>query len=270
MLLRDFDAVFFDMDGTLYREHRGLPGAAELIAHLRDSGRKFACVTNNSANTAEELRDRLAGLGVEVPSDSIYTACQAMAAWVRRRGDRPRVFNFAGHALPVELAGDAEFVEGVTDACDVVAVATHMRENRIPFDFERSLVGLNLLRAGADLLVGCRDRVFPIEGGGVEFGSGSWAALFAFAAGLPPERITYAGKPEPEFFAPLCRKLGVEPSRCLMVGDNLESDIQGGRNAGMRTALVLTGVTRPEVVAGSAIQPDAVFADLVEVREKLG
>jgi HAD superfamily hydrolase (TIGR01450 family) len=267
MRFSDFDAVFFDMDGTLYREHHALAGGAEVVRHLLSIDKPHACVTNNSANTTSELSNRLAKMGVIVPPGRIYTACNAMADWIRAlnlpgAGRRPHVFNFAGNALPVELANEAVFVESVEQHCDAVAVGTHVRENATGFDFERSLVGLNLLKKGATLLVGCADRVFPIHGGGVEFGSGSWGRLFSFGANQPAEKIVHAGKPEPAFFRSLCKRYGVEPGRCAIIGDNLESDIQGGLGVGMKTALLMTGITTPRDLAASRITPDVVFEDM--------
>lgn len=265
MKFADFDAVLLDMDGTLYLEGHGLPGAAELIAALRAAEVVTQCVTNNGANTSEQLAARLHRMGVDLPVDAIYTAAHAMAAFILDLPEPRRVFNFSGIALPEVLAGQVTFVERVDEPCDVVAVGTHMRENDIPFDFDRSLVGLTHLRNGATLVVGCADRVFPVAGGGVEFGSGSWGQLFAFGGNLPPGRMHHTGKPEPRFFLPLCARLGVDPRRCLMVGDNLESDIAGGQACGMTTALLLTGVTRESDIATSRVQPDYVFAGLPEI-----
>jgi HAD superfamily hydrolase (TIGR01450 family) len=269
MRFSDFDAILFDMDGTLYREHHALPGVAGVLGKLRGAGHRMACITNNSANTSAELSQRLAKMGVEAPPEAIFTACHAMVDAIAARWTGPRVFNFAGRALPVELAGRATLVERVEDGCDAVAVGTHFRENAVPFDFERSLVGLNLLKRGAHLVVGCGDRVFPIQGGGVEFGSGSWGALFTFAADLPAERVTYAGKPEPGFFLSLCGRMKLDPKRCLIVGDNLESDIQGGQSVGMATALVLTGITTAEEARGHRIKPDLVVKDLEDLWSRL-
>ena len=83
----------------------------------------------------------------------------------------------------------------------------------------------------------------------MEFGSGSWGRLFTYAANLPKSKVHYAGKPDAAFFTPLVQALHLDPKRCLMVGDNLESDILGGIHAGMHTALVLTGVATPDHVA---------------------
>lgn len=269
MRLSDFDAVLFDMDGTLYREHHALPGVADVLARLDQAGHRMACITNNSANTAGELSARLATMGVSVAPGSIFTACHAMVDVILERWRRPRVFNFAGRALPADLGGRATLVERLDEPCDVVAVGTHFRENAVAFDFEQSLVGLNHLKQGAHLVVGCADRVFPIQGGGVEFGSGSWGTLFTYAANLPPSRVTYAGKPEPGFFLSLCRRMSFDPKRCLIVGDNLESDIAGGQSVGMTTALVLTGITTAEEAKSHRVRPDLVVKDLEDLWSRL-
>ncbi|MCE9590862.1 MAG: HAD hydrolase-like protein [Planctomycetes bacterium] len=265
MRLDDFDALLLDMDGTLYREHHALPGSPETVTRLLAEGRRVICVTNNGANTPEELATRLQKMGLAFPPGAIHTACHSMADWITSRWPKPRIFNFAGSALEVELKGRATFVERIADPCDVVAVGTHTRENNVPFDFERALVGLNLLRAGAHLVVGCADRVFPIQGGAVEFGSGSWGALFGYGADVPADRWHHTGKPGAWFFESLCHRVSVRPERCLIIGDNLESDIKGGVTAGMKTALVLTGVSTREQATRSPFKPDVVFEDLAAV-----
>lgn len=259
MRLTDFDAILFDMDGTIYHEQHALPGAAAMISHLHDIDMPWACVTNNSANTSDELAARLRTMGIVIDPTHIHTAAHAMAQRIVALG-ATRVFNFAGHALPT-LLDAVQWVDADDSAVDVVAVATHMRENDVGFDFDRALCALAHLRGGATLVVGCNDRVFPIAGG-VEFGSGAWAALFRFAADLPAERVAYCGKPQPGFFHGICKRLGVDPARCLLIGDNLEADIRGGRDAGMTTALLWSGVTRPGDLERSDVTPDLIHDDL--------
>ncbi len=175
----------------------------------------------------------------------------------------------------MDLGDRGRLVTSPDEPCDVVALGTHFRENATTFDIERALVGLNLLtrQPGTHLVVGSADRVFPIEyrgGTGVEFGSGSWGALFSYAANLPPERAHYVGKPAPDFFGPLLRRLGVPATRCLIIGDNLESDILGGQRAGMSTALLLTGIAKRDDLLTAAVQPDAVFANLDALLASMG
>ncbi len=262
------------MDGTLYREGHALPGVADLFYLLKQDGVAIRCVTNNGANTGQELSNKLKKMGVDVAPELIYSACDSQAAWIRaeaaRLGRKARVFNFSGSAILEQMAGEVVWVDTLETPCDVVAVGTHFRENHVPFDFERSLVALNHLFRGAKMVVGCADRVFPISGGQLEFGSGSWGRLFSFAANLPEEKVAYTGKPERFFFQPLCDQLGLDPKRCIIVGDNLDSDIQGGINMGMTTALLMTGVTDVQMLERSKVKPDMVFEGLPGLMKRFG
>lgn len=261
--LTDFRAVLFDMDGTIYRVSQPLPAVNEVLTHVRRAGAAAACMTNNSANTPQELADRLHQMGIAFDAADIHTAAHAMADYILSRWPLPRAFNFAGAALPAALGEAATWVHSPLDGCDVVAVGTHGRHygHGPGFDQERAAVAMQLLRRGAQLVVGCADRVFPTPDG-LEIGSGSWGALFTYAANLSTERVHYAGKPTIRFFQMICQRLGVEPSRCLLIGDNLESDIGGGLDAGMTTALVLTGVTHRQDLATAAVRPHLIFDDL--------
>jgi len=119
---------------------------------------------------------------------------------------------------------------------------------------------LALLRNGADLIGVCADRIYPSPRG-IEFGSGAFCQFLAYAANVTP---FFCGKPQPIFFQNLCQKLHVPPQNCLLIGDNLESDIAGGKRQGMKTVLTLTGVTtaaQSQHVADDR-RPDWVFEDL--------
>lgn len=264
MRLAEFEAVLFDIDATLCAHRHALAGAVELVSLIQSRGQPLACVTNNSAVTVAAQARRLAACGLLVPAERIYTSGRAMADWIRQRWDRPRVCNFAGGALHEELADVAAFIEDAGDPCDVVTVGTHLRENAVDFSYDRAIRALYHLRQGAELLVGCADRIYMYDGL-PEFGSGAWGELFAFAASVPRHKVHYAGKPDPEFFLHLCQRLNVSPQRCLFVGDNLESDVAGGLSVGMTTALVLTGVsTRADVEAGR-VRPHIVVDDLLQL-----
>ncbi|MEX2212862.1 MAG: HAD-IIA family hydrolase [Phycisphaeraceae bacterium] len=264
MRLSDFAAILLDVDGTLCIHHRALPGAAELVRYVQSLGKTVALVTNNSAVTMSKQVARMQGIGIDVPAERIYTSGRAMADWIRSRFTKPRVFNFAGEALHEELADVATFVESPDEPVDVVCVGTHLRENSIEFDYDRATCGLHHLRKGAELLIGCADRVYMFDGL-PEFGSGAWGALFAFAADVPRAKLHYAGKPDAEFFLHLCERLDVKPQDCLLVGDNLESDVAGGLSVGMTTALVLTGVATRADLEGGKVRPHGVFEDLNEM-----
>jgi HAD superfamily hydrolase (TIGR01450 family) len=265
MKLADFEAVLFDMDGTLYHVDAPLPAAAEAVEAARRVGVAYACMTNNSARTASELSDRLAAMGITVPADAIFTSSQAMAAVIRQHWPRPTVLNLAGDALPIDLGPGVDYVDGEQDDCDVVAVGVHG-----PLDETRALVALHHLRRDAHLVAGSNDRIYPVGNDRVAFGSGAWAAMLAFAADLPDHRHHNAGKPDAAFYITLCEKLAVSPSRCLLVGDNLESDVAGGQHVGMATALLLTGVADRGDIDRLGIHPDRVFEHLPALLDELG
>jgi 4-nitrophenyl phosphatase len=201
-------------------------------------------------------------MGIAMPVGNIYTAATAAADYVLAefagRGDgRPAVFNLATEGLHEILDGRVRWVNEVGQPCD--AVIAGAPANVFATD-DRQRTALYLLRAGARLVGVCADRVYPSPRG-LEFGSGAMTEMLAYAANVKP---VYAGKPESIFFRELCGKLGVEPGRCVLVGDNLESDIAGAKRLGMATVLTLTGVTRPEDVPGipERLRPNEVVADL--------
>jgi HAD superfamily hydrolase (TIGR01450 family) len=259
----DFDpyaAVLLDLDGTLYHEDHVLPGAADLVRRLQAERRTYACLTNSTTSPAC-LRARLAGMGIDMPESAIYTAAAAAADYVRHHfPPRPRVFNLATEGLAELLDRRVHWVGGIGEPCDAVIVGAPANAYATA---DRQRAALYLLRAGATLVGVCADRVYPSPRG-LEFGSGALASLLAYAAHVTP---VYTGKPEPVFFQELCAKLHVDPARCVLVGDNLESDIAGAKRLGMATILTLTGVTPATALPTlpPQLRPDRIISDLTEL-----
>lgn len=255
-----YQAVLLDLDGTLYHEEHVLPGAADLVARLTAQGKPFACLTN-STTSPRRLRDRLARMGIAMPTDRIYTAAAAAADYVLERfPGRPKVFNLATEGLEEMLDGRVDWVRKIGDPCD--AVISGAPANVYATD-DRQRIALYLLRAGATLVGVCADRLYPSPRG-LEFGSGAMTSMLAYAASVTP---VYTGKPEGIFFEELCRKLDVRPDRCVLIGDNLESDIAGAKRVGMATVLTLTGVAAAADVdrLPTDLRPDRIVTDLREV-----
>ena len=258
-----FDAVLLDLDGTLLRQDQPLPGAAELVGHLNRVQPRYAIITNSTAGP-KRIDDRLRAAGVPVPPGRVWTAAQAACDYVvakyRGKAKRPpRVLNLATEDVDEMLANRADLVEPGA-ACD--AVIAGAPTNRGASD-DRQRAALVALREGAELVGICADRVFPSRRG-LEFGAGALCAKLAYAARVRP---TYAGKPEARFFLEVCRRLRVDPRRCLLVGDNLEADVLGGKAVGMRTILITGEVTRPADVETLAdeLRPSAVAGSLLDL-----
>lgn len=257
----EYQAVLLDLDGTIYHEEHVLPGAVELVDRLRREGRIFACLTN-STSSPQRIAARLARMGIDLAPELVHTAAQATADYVLQKfSPRPRLFNLATEGVEEMLNGRVDWVQSTGEKCDAV-IAGAM--TNLYATEERQRVALALLRGGSALVGICADRVYPSPRG-IEFGSGAFCSLLAYAANVTP---VYCGKPEEVFFHSLYMKLHVEPAKCLLIGDNLESDIAGSKRLGMRTILVLTGVTGRDDLcdADEKHRPDAVIGDLLELR----
>lgn len=256
--LRDFAAVLFDLDGTIWHEHLPLPGAVSLVQRLQECGHPHGFVSNSSASPAGVVR-RLAAMGLTVSEQVILTAAAAACDYVLDTfGQEARVFNIANPSIDELLSGRATLVKDDCEDCDAVLAAGLAHGCATPIRLQKAL---QLLMGGASLIGLCADRAYPTPRG-FEIGAGGVTAMLAYAADVP---ATYCGKPEPWFFEDICHRLQVSPHRCLLIGDNLEADIAGARRVGMTTILTLTGLATPEAVATAKDKPHSVVGDLSEL-----
>jgi HAD superfamily hydrolase (TIGR01450 family) len=251
-----FEAVLLDLDGTIYHEEHALPGAVELIEKLRAMGKPFACLTN-STMSPEGISARLRRMGVMLEPEDIYSAAAASADYVLKHFAGQRVFNLASEGMHDLLHGKVHWVEEPREGCDCVVVGT---PNSHYSSGDRPRTAMVMLRGGAAMVGLCADRVYPSPRG-LEFGVGAAAAMLEYASGVKP---VYCGKPEALFFRVLCQRLGVRPERCVLIGDNLESDVAGAKSVGMQALLVLTGVSgRADVERlPEVLRPEGIISDL--------
>jgi HAD superfamily hydrolase (TIGR01450 family) len=256
----DYQAILLDLDGTLYHEEHALPGAVDLIRRLQAEGRLYACLSNSTSSPVR-ITERLMRLGMSMDPDHVYSAAAATADFViQTYAPRPRVFNLSTESMREMLEGMVDWVQRDGEPCHAVVAGS---QTSVHATEERQRIALGLLRKGAQLVGICADRVYPSPRG-LEFGVGALSAMLAYAANCQP---VFCGKPQPVFFNKLCQRLNVDPARCLLIGDNLEADIMGAKNMGMKTLLTLTGVTRRRdlLAIPSEWQPDGVVEDLTEV-----
>jgi len=258
-----YSAVFLDLDGTVYHETNVLPGAVELVNRLKESNIKFACLTNSGASPLHVM-ETLETMGIDIDPDNIYTAAAAACDYVMEHfasaTHKPRIFNLATQSCHEMLEGSVDWVGAMDEPCDAVIIAGPLNKYA---NFERQRIALELARRGARIIGLCADRVYPSPRG-IEFGAGSLTWMIAYGANVEP---IFCGKPEEVFFRELCTRLDVRTDACLLIGDNLESDIMGAKRVGMRTILTLTGVARRSDLESLAAecQPDLVIEKLTEL-----
>ena len=259
---RDFDGLIVDLDGVVWVGPVAIPGAAAAIDSLRARGVRIVFVTNDPRGSRAEYVVRLETLGIHAAESDIVTAGSALASFVREReGVGAKVFVIGSSSLRTEMAqaGLDVIVEDDHDA-DAVAVAGHDR-----FDYGELRAATRALHCGARLYAAGRDATFPMPDGPWP-GTGSVLAAVEVAGGVSAQVV---GKPEPFMFE-IARSLLHGCRRIAIVGDNLDSDIAGGKRAGLTTILVLTGTSGRDELAVAELQPDLVLpsiADLIGDRQ---
>jgi len=262
-LLDRYDAVLLDLDGTVYRGTEAVPGAAGVVAEIRDSGTAVRFVTNNASRSPEQVADHLRELGVPTDLTEVCTSAQAAAAVLADRLPRDATVLVVGTNALVDEVRKVGLRPTAQASTDVVAVVQGLSQNVGWRELSEACVAI---RAGA-LWVACNvDPTLPTERGQM-IGNGALVAAVVTATGATP---VVAGKPS----RPLLDQAAssAEAKRPLVVGDRLDTDIAGAAAAELDSLLVLSGVTTPldVLMAGPRQRPDYLAADLSGLRGRTG
>jgi 4-nitrophenyl phosphatase len=257
--------LLIDLDGVVYTGRDSIPGAAAFLAEAHRRGLRFLLVTNNSTTSPELVAERLRTMRIEVRPEEILTSAQAAVAYVRAHaapGARLRIIGEAGLKQAAEEEGFVIVEDGESAADWVIAGLDRA------FTYEKLTGATRSIMRGARFVATNADALLPIEGGQVAPGAGTIIAAIQTATAVEPIVV---GKPEPGLFEHGLRRLGgLAPHEVAMVGDRLDTDVVGGGRVGLRTVLVLSGVTTAAEAAVSPIQPDAVVPNLAGVADLLG
>ncbi len=249
-----YDLAMLDLDGVVYIDGEAVPGAPDHLASAAKSGMRLAYITNNASRPAAVVAAHLGELGVPAREEDVVTSSQAAARVLRDRfgaGARVALLGAAG----LETALREQDLEPVPVDAEAVALATGYDPEAVWRDVMRAAVRI---RDGLPWVASNTDLSFPTAYGTAP-GHGVLVAMLQRFSGVEP---VVAGKPARPLLDETVRRVGGD--RPLMVGDRLDTDIAGARNAGVDSLLVLTGVTGlPELVAaGPEERPTYVAPDL--------
>ncbi|QLD87328.1 HAD-IIA family hydrolase [Natronomonas halophila] len=257
----DYEAAVLDLDGTVYRGDELLPGAAAAIERLRADGVDLLFFSNNPTKSRAAYAERLEGLGVDVDESEVLSAGTVTTRFLADEHADDRIFVIGSEGLVEQF--EAAGLSTVSDATTAdVLVASY----DIEFDYGDMLAGYRALEAGAAFYGTDPDLLVPAAEGMVP-GSGAIINAVGGIVERTPEKIL--GKPSAEAQQAVLDSLGVDPKRCLVVGDRLNTDMALGERAGMTTVLVRTGVATDADVAERDIQPDYVIDSLAELETVL-
>ena len=257
MPLSEIEAVVSDMDGVLWRGDAPLPAMSEFFAFLRERNIPFALATNNSGRHPREYIKKLAKMGVpDMQEEQIITSGTATADYLKMQyPDGARLFVIGNPGLP-KILEESGFTIAENDV-DAVVVGIDFE-----FTYAKARHATLLIRNHGTTFIGTNpDLTFPSPEGLVP-GAGSVIGMIQIATDIEPIII---GKPKRAMFDVAVQRLGSSPNKTLMIGDRINTDIEGGKNAGLQTAMVLTGVNQREDIGN--ITPDYVFEGLPELIE---
>ncbi len=251
---RPVETWLTDMDGVLVHEEDAIPGAAEFITALEQSGRSFLVLTNNSIFTPRDLRARLLRSGIDVPEKAIWTSALATAQFLaeQRPGGSAYVVGEAGLTTAMH---DVGYVMTDRDPDYVVLGETRT------YSFEAITRAVRLIEQGARFIATNPDPSGPSPAGTLP-ATGSVAALISTATGRQPY---YIGKPNPLMMRSALNRLDAHSETTIMVGDRMDTDIISGLEAGLRTVLVLTGSTSREQVEHFPYRPSRIVASVADL-----
>lgn len=262
--LSDAKAFIFDMDGVLYRGKTPLPGVQDLFNALTVRGIPFLLATNNSMATPAAYVARMAEMGVDVDLEDIQTSATATRDYLlgELKPDA-RILTIGMPALDEQIFTGTGFkpaTDGAGEPVDAVVAGLDLN-----FTYDKLRRAMQAILDGARFVATNADATLPIEGG-VQPGAGSIIAAIATAAQTQPVVV---GKPETLMMTKGVERLGSTPGETVMVGDRLDTDILSGHRAGLRTALVLTGVSQRSDLERAEVLPDFVFTDLPAITQAI-
>jgi 4-nitrophenyl phosphatase len=247
--------LLIDLDGVLYRGNRVLDGAAELLSWLRAQGVTFRLVTNNATLTPKQYVEKLAKLGIGVGEDEVFTSALATAAYLKTESAESQTAYVIGEQGLLSALDEAG-IRVASEAPDWVIVGLDREVT-----YEKLSTAALAIESGARFVATNPDASLPTEQGLLP-GAGAIQAALTATTGVVPLVI---GKPQPLLLRLAMKQLGGGTKDTAMLGDRLDTDIQGANGIQMPSILVLTGISKRSDVGQIPGEPDLIVEDLPEL-----
>ena len=249
-----YDAYIFDLDGTVFLGEALLPNAQRAITAIRNAGKRAVFLSNNPTHTRFEYANKLTRLGLPTPPEDILNSSVVMVDFLQHRLPNAKLFVCGEQPLIDDLRdGGFSFSDNPIEIDAVIASFDRT------FVYSKLQIAFDAIRAGARFFATNGDRYCPVPGGGQPDAA---AIIAAIEACTNSKCEAIVGKPSIHMANAILNLLQLPPERCIMTGDRLETDTQMGLNAGMATALALTGATTLPEAHASPIKPHFILDDL--------
>jgi NagD protein len=259
-----FKGFIFDLDGTVYLSDKLIPGADRVIRLLREKGRKVVFLSNKPIQTREDYASKLTRLGIPTQPEEVINSTFVMINYLKKNAPQAKLF----------VVGETPFVEELRKAGFTITEELKEIEHVVvafdrTFDYRKLNIAFQAIKLGAHFVATNPDRTCPVEGGEIPDCAGMIAAIEA----VTQKKVeVVVGKPSPFIIQAALEVMGLRPEDCILIGDRLETDIKMGKESGIATGIVLTGVTNEETlreIKHTSIQPDFVFQSIADVENLL-
>lgn len=254
-----FESFFIDLDGVVYIGEKPISGAKETLLRLRNLGKTTIYLTNDPRSSPEDYVKKLENMGIPSNPEDIITSIMAIAHYIKYQHqdlNQKKAYVVGTQALKREINRiGLALVEGEeAKMADFVIIGGHPG-----FHYDEIKISTLAIRNGALFYATNRDPIVPSEEGYVP-ATGSELAAIEVASG---KRAITAGKPEAIMFEVAIAKNHLDSKENIaIIGDRLDTDIMGGKAAGISTILVLSGSTKSEDLDDTEIMPDFVINNL--------
>ncbi len=246
-------AVLLDLEGVLYQEGAPIAGALETVRALDGRGLTLRYLTNTTTTSRAGVARRLAAIGLDIDIGTLFTPLAAARRLLDRWGAK-RIHL----AAPPETAEDFAGLE-LADSGPVDALV--VGDLHKGFDWDRLNFLFSLLRGGARLIALHKNRVCR-RGDEIALDAGPFVAALEYAAGV---EAAVVGKPAAAFFELALAELGASKAEAVMVGDDIEADIGGAQDAGLRAIQVETGKFTPADLDHPRVTPDLRITSIADL-----
>lgn len=249
--MEDLKGYIFDLDGTVYLGKQLIEGADIVINSLLDQGKKVLFLTNKTIESRQRYVEKLRSFNIHASLENILNPTVTLIDYLREHHHDATLYVIGEQPIKDELTL-AGFREGMAPSEVDVVVLSWDRD----FHYDHLNFAYQAVKLGAKMIATNPDRTCPVEVGDVPDCAGMIGAVEAVSGKKIDVQI---GKPSVLTIEAALKILQLKPDECVMIGDRLETDIRMGIEAGMKTALVLSGITTEEDLRSSVWKPDYVL-----------
>ena len=243
-------SVICDIDGVLLHDNKAIPGANDFLARIQNAGMPLVILTNYPSQTAQDLANRFSSAGLDVPESAFYTSAMATADFLRNQEGK-KAYVVGEGALVHELY-KAGFT--ITDINPDFVIVGETRS----YNWDMMHKAAYFVANGARFIATNPDS----HGHGFAPACGALCAPIEKISGRKP---FYVGKPSPWISRAALNKMHAHSESTVIVGDNLRTDILAGFQAGLKTILVLSGVSTLTDIEAMPFRPNYVFSSVVDI-----